>query len=166
MKTNAIILTAITVISLLSCGRKEYTEQGILEIKEEIDSLLHNPEAEEHFDWGSAKAYSNFRAYYHNSELIFINEDFRHRHPGESFNRYYFKDGNLLYFIGKELTYNPKKIYNNVDMMVDPDGNAIAYDKLVNGNRMSLSGEEIDAIVDHAKQLRDIVNERSTIIRK
>ena len=51
-------------------------------------------------------------------------------------------------------------------MMVDPDGNAIAYDKLVNGNRMSLSGEEIDAIVDHAKQLRDIVNERSTIIRK
>ena len=124
------------------------------------------PEAEEHFDWGSAKAYSNFRAYYNNSELIFINEDFRHRHPGESFNRYYFKDGNLLYFIGKELTYNPKKIYNNVDMMVDPDGNAIAYDKLVNGNRMSLSGEEIDAIVDHAKQLRDIVNERSTIIRK
>jgi hypothetical protein len=166
MKTTAIILTSVIVISILSCGRKEYTEQGILEIKAEIDSLLHNPEAEEHFDWGSAKAYSNFRAYYHNSELMFINEDFRHRHPGESFNRYYFKDGNLLYFIGKELTYTPTKIYNNVEMMVDPDGNALAYDKIVNGNRKSLSAEEIDAIVDHAEQLRDIVNERSAIVRK
>ena len=159
-----IILLAIVVIS--SCGRKEYTEQGILEVKEEIDSLLYNPEAEEHFNWGSARAYSNFRAYFHNSNLIFINEDFRHRHPGESFNRYYFKDGNLLYFIGKELTYNPNKIYNNVEMMVDPDGNVLAYDKFVNGKRMSLNSEEIDAIVEHAEQLRDIVNEKSAIVRK
>jgi hypothetical protein len=166
MKTASIILTAVTLISLLSCGRKEYTEQGILEVKEEIDSLLYNPEAEEHFNWGSARAYSNFRAYYHKSNLIFINEDFRHRHPGESFNRYYFKDGNLLYFIGKELTYNPNKIYNNVEMMVDPDGNVIAYDKFVNGKRMSLNSEEIDAIVDHAEQLRDIVNKKSAIVRK
>ncbi len=166
MKTTAIILTAITLILLLSCGRKEYTEQGILEVKEEIDSLLYNPEAEEHFNWGSARAYSNFRAYFHNSNLIFINEDFRHRHPGESFNRYYFKDGNLLYFIGKELTYNPNKIYNNVEMMVDPDGNVLAYDKFVNGKRMSLNSEEIDAIVEHAEQLRDIVNEKSAIVRK
>ena len=42
-----------------SCGRKEYTEKGILEIKKEIDSLLYNPEAEEQFNWGSADAYSN-----------------------------------------------------------------------------------------------------------
>jgi len=132
MKTTSIILTAVTLISLLSCGRKEYTEQGILEVKEEIDSLLYNPEAEEHFNWGSARAYSNFRAYYHKSNL----------------------------------TYNPNKIYNNVEMMVDPDGNVIAYDKFVNGKRMSLNSEEIDAIVDHAEQLRDIVNKKSAIVRK
>lgn len=166
MKTTATFLTGLIIILFFSCGRKEYTEKGILEIKKEIDSLLHNPEAEEHFNWGSARAYSNFRAYYHDSKLIFINEDFRHRYPGESFNRYYFKDDNLLYFIGKEITHNPRKIYNNVEMMVDPDGNAIAYDKLVNGQRMGLSSEEIDAIVEHAGKLRDIVNERSAIVRK
>lgn len=166
MKITLFTLILIVVIIFFSCGRKEYTEKGILEIKAEIDSLLHSPEAEEHFNWGSPKAYSNFRAYFNNSELIFINEDFKHRYPGESFNRYYFIDGNLLYFIGKELTYNPRKTYIDVEMMVDPDGNALAYDKIVNGKRMGLSGEEIEAIVEHAAELKDIVSERSAIVNK
>jgi hypothetical protein len=166
MRIYIIYLIVSIIILFISCGRKEYTEQGILETKREIDSLLHNPDAEEHFNWGSARAYSNFRAYFEGSELIFINEDFRHRYPGESFNRYYFKEGNLLYFIGKELTYTPEKIYNNVEMMADPDGNVLAYDKLVNGKRVGLSSEEIDAILEHAEELKDIVNERSEIVRK
>ncbi|MBT8379676.1 MAG: hypothetical protein KJN64_10630 [Ignavibacteria bacterium] len=166
MKFFVFLFTTILLVFFFSCGRKEYTEQGILETKAEIDSLLHNPEAEEYFDWGSAKAYSNFRAYFHQSKLIFINEDFRHRYPGESFNRYYFKDGNFLYFIGKELTYNPQKVYNNVEMMIDPDGNVLAYDKMVNGERIGLSNEEIGAILEHAEKLRDVVYERSEIVNK
>ncbi|MCW8817497.1 MAG: hypothetical protein OQK52_06465, partial [Ignavibacteriaceae bacterium] len=100
MKKYSLIVILPIILVLLSCGRKEYTEQGIKEIKKEIDSLLYNPDAEEHFNWGSAKAYSNFRAYFHNSKLIFINEDYRFRQSGDSFNRYYFKDGNMLYYIG------------------------------------------------------------------
>jgi hypothetical protein len=166
MKIRLLILFIFVLILLISCGRKEYTEQGILEIKQEIDSLLHNPEGEEHFNWGSAKAYSNFRAYFHNSKLIFINEDYQFREPGESFNRYYFKDGNLLYFIGKELTYMPDKQFKNIEMMVDPDGQVIAYEKVVNGRRESLSGDEADLIVGHARQLEEIVSKRSTITKK
>jgi len=166
MKFAFLLSTFLLLLVLLSCGRKEYTEKGILEIKKEIDSILHKPEAEEHFDWGSAKAYSNFRAYYNKSELIFINEDFRYRQPGEAFNRYYFKDGNMLYFIGKELTYTPGKQYKNIEMMADPDGNLIAYDKVINGDRSSLSQEEADVIIEHAKQLEKIVSQRSRISRK
>jgi hypothetical protein len=166
MKLYQIPLIALILIVIASCGRKEYTEEGILEIKKEIDSLLYNPEAEEHFNWGGAAAYSNFRAYFHNSKLIFINEDYRYRQPGEAFNRYYFKDGNMLYFVGRELTYMPDKQLKNIEMMVDPDGNVIAYDKVVNGQRSGLSSEESNEIIQHARAIEKIVSERSTISRK
>ena len=165
MKLNLIIILLFALL-LISCGRKEYTEKGILEIKKEIDSLLYNPEGEEHFNWGSAEAYSNFRAYFHKNKLIFINEDFRFREPGEQFNRYYFKDGNFLYLVGREMIYQPEKQFTNIEMMVDPDGNVIAYDKIVNGQRMNLSGEESEKIIQHAQALEKIVSERSTLNRK
>jgi hypothetical protein len=166
MKLYQILLIALILIVITSCGRKEYTEKGIHEIKKEIDSLLYNPEAEEHFNWGSADAYSNFRAYFQNLKLIFINEDYRYREPGEAFNRYYFKDGNMLYFVGRELTYMPDKQFKNIEMMVDPDGNVIAYDKVVNGQRSGLSSEESRKIIEHARALEKIVVERSEITRK
>lgn len=165
MKLYQLIIFALLIL-LISCGRKEYTEKGILEIKKEIDSLLYNPEAEEHFNWGSGKAYSNFRAYFQNSKLIFINEDYRYRQPGEAFNRYYFKDGKMLYFVGRELTYMPDKQFKNIEMMADPDGNVIAYDKVINGQRMNLDGAESEKIIQHARELEKIVAERSTISRK
>jgi len=166
MKLYQFILIALILLIVASCGRKEYTEKGILEIKKEIDSLLYNPEAEEQFNWGSADAYSNFRAYYNNSKLIFINEDYHFREPGESFNRYYFKDGNMLYFVGRELSYMPDKQFRNIEMMVDPDGNVIAYDNVVNGQRSGLDSEDSKKIIEHAKALEKIVSERSTITRK
>ena len=166
MKLSQLILIAVLLLIIASCGRKEYTEKGILEIKKEIDSLLHNPEAEEHFNWGAAEAYSNFRAYFNNSKLIFINEDYRFREPGEAFNRYYFKDGKMLYFVGRELTYMPDKQFKNVELMVDPDGNVIAYDFVINGQRTGLDSDDSKKIIEHAKALEKIVSERSTITRK
>ena len=160
MKIFSTIIILISIIFISSCERKEFTEEGILQIKHEIDSLLYHPDSEEHFDWGSATAYSTFRAYFHNSKLIFINEDYRYRKAGDSFNRYYFKDGNMLYFIGKEITYMPDKTYHNTEMMIDPDGNVITYDNLVNGKRVGLSNEELNKIVEHAKVLENIVTTR------
>ena len=51
-------------------------------------------------------------------------------------------------------------------MMIDPDGNVIAYDNIVNGQRLNLSSEESQKIIQHAKDLEKIVSERSTITRK
>lgn len=164
MKFN-LVISLLFLSLLISCGRKEYTEQGILEIKNEIDSLLYNPEAEEHFNWGSSDAYSNFRAYFNGSKLIFINEDFHYREPGESFNRYYFKDGKMLYFVGRELTYIPDKQFKNVELMVDPDGDVIAYDYVINGQRTGLDGDDSKKIIKHSQELERIVSQRSKIIR-
>jgi hypothetical protein len=162
MKLYHFIILAF-ILLLISCGRKEYTEKGILEIKKEIDSLLYNPESEESFNWGSAESYSNFRAYFHEAKLIFINEDFHFRQPGEEFNRYYFKDGNVLYFVGRSLSYSPDKVFTNIEMMIDPDGNVIAYDKIVNGQRLNLDSDESEKIIQHAQELEKIVSERSTL---
>ena len=166
MKLYQLVLIALSLIILSSCGRKEYTEKGILEIKKEIDSLLHNPEAEEHFNWGSAGAYSNFRAYFQNSKLIFINEDYRYRKGGEKFNLYYYKDGNVLYYIGRELTYVPKKQSISIEMMIDPDGNVLSYENVANGVRSNLSSEDLNSIIEHAIALEKIVSERSSVIRR
>jgi hypothetical protein len=166
MKLYHFILIALILLIVFSCGRKEYTEKGIQEIKKEIDSLLYNPEAEEQFNWGGAEAYSNFRAYFHNSKLIFINEDYRYRQPGEAFNRYYFKDGNMLYFVGRELTYMPDKQFKNVELMVDPDGNVIAYDFVINGQRTGLDSDDSKKIIEHARAIEKIVRERSSILSK
>jgi hypothetical protein len=166
MKLYQFILIALILLLISSCGRKEYTEKGILELKKEIDSLLHNPEAEEHFNWGSAEAYSNFRAYFNNSKLIFINEDYHYRKGGDKFNLYYFKDRNVLYYIGRELTYMPKKQSISLEMMIDPDGNMISYEYVANGQKTSLSGEESNLIIEHARALEKIVSESSSIISK
>lgn len=155
----------ITLSILTNCGRKEYTEKGIEEIKQEIDSILYT--AEPHmFDWGSSKAYSNFRAYFNNSHLIFINEDYHYRKPGEAFNRYYYKDGKMIFFIGKQQTYfgdgngKQKKELQNLTMYVDPDENVISYNKIVNGKRLSLDQEEAEQIINHANEIRTVVESR------
>ena len=161
MKYYLPFLIFILILIVSACGRKEYTEQGIEEIKTEIDSLLYNPDAEKEFNWGSAKAYSYFKAYFHNSKLIFIKEDYRFRKSGSSFNRYYFKDGNMLYYIAKELSYIPDKKYIDTEMMVDPDGNVVFYDKIVQGKRVALSSEESAEIIGHARDLEKIVSKKS-----
>ena len=161
MKYYLPFLIFISILIVSSCGRKEYTEQGIEEIKNEIDSLLYNPDAEKEFNWGSAKAYSYFKAYFHNSKLIYIKEDYRFRKSGSSFNKYYFKDGNMLYYIAKELIYIPEKKFIDTEMMVDPDGTVVFYDKIVQGKRVALSREESSEIIRHARDLEKIVSEKS-----
>ena len=72
----------------------------------------------------------------------------------------------MLYYIGKELTYMPKKQSKNIEMMVDPDGKVIAYNKIINGDRIGLGNEEAEEIVNHARELEQIVSERSELSKK
>lgn len=173
MKKFSSLLSLILIICLIvnSCGRKEYTEAGINEIIEEWDKLLETANGER-FDWGSPKAFSYFTAYFSGDEMIFINEDYRYRSSAEAFNRYYFKDGKCIYFIGKSLFY--KKDENGKDykelldltMYIDPDGNVIAYDKTRNMQRVALEDEDAEGVIKHAAELYEIVKKRKTVSKK
>ena len=157
----------IFVFFIISCERKEYTEEGIKEIVEGINVKLEKAVREE-FNWGSPKAYSLFRAYFsEDGELIFINESYTYRKPAESFNRYYFKDGNLLHIINKKLEYTRnkesgkgKKVMTNIEFYSDPDENILFYDKIVNTKRATLGDEEAEEIFRHVDELKEIVNKR------
>jgi len=152
MNFQIIIFIFFVVVLIASCGRKEFTEAGIDEIVAEYNIILETTTESKNFDWGDSKAYSNFTTYFSDSKLIFINEDYHERVPAEAFNRYYFKDGNLIYFIGKGLDRYSKR-RNDLTLYVDPNGNVIRYDKILNGNRAPLEEEESDRILDHAKEL-------------
>ena len=91
-KTVTLIIFFIFVFFIFSCEGETFLEEGIKEIVKEINVKLENAVGQE-FNWGSPKAYSIFRAYFHADELIFINESYTYRKPAESANLYYFKDG-------------------------------------------------------------------------
>lgn len=165
-KIIPVSILLIIVFFIISCERKEYNEEGIKEIVEEINVKLENADGEE-LNWGSPKAYSIFRAYFYGDELIFINESYTYRKPAESANRYYFKDGNMLHFISKKLDYTEnnesgkwKKAIIKTEFYADPDENILLYDKFVNNKRVTLSNEEAEEIFRHVDELKEIVNKR------
>jgi hypothetical protein len=143
---------------IISCSKQEYTEKGISEIVQRTDSLLTNL-AGQKYDWASAKAYSTVLAFYPEPDIIFLNENLTYRRAAEAFNLYYFKDGNLIHFIGKKLEYFPKNIKNTKKQMtklmlnLDSDGDVISYQKIVNGKLLNIDDSELEDVLTHAKEL-------------
>ena len=45
------------------------------------------------------------------------------------------------------------KVKNELTLYIDPSGNVIRYDKIVNGERTPLEEDESDQILNHAKDL-------------
>ena len=157
------IIVSFSLI-IISCGGKEYTEEGIVEIVEKTDSILATLTGQS-YDWASAKAYSTVMAYYHEPDIIFLNENLTYRTPGNSFNRYYIKNGSLIYFIGKKLAYlyeadsKMSKELSNLTLYLDPDGDVISYNKIINKQMVSLEDSELDEIISHTKELYALVGD-------
>jgi len=159
----------IILFFINSCGSREYTEDGIKEIVEEINVNLEQAVGEE-FNWGSPEAYSLFRAYFYGDELIFINESYTYKIPAEASNRYYFKDGNMLHLKSKKIGYaqnnesgRGKKVKTTLEFYSDPDENILLYHKLANNQRTALSNEEAEEIFRHVDELKEIINKRGKV---
>ena len=158
MKKINSILIALLILFIFSCSKQEYTEKSISKIVQRTDSLLTNL-AGQKYDWASAKAYSTVLAFYPEPDIIFLNENLTYRRAAEAFNLYYFKDGNLIHFIGKKLEYFPKNIKNTKKQMtklmlnLDSDGDVISYQKIVNGKLLNLDDSELEDVLTHAKEL-------------
>jgi outer membrane lipoprotein-sorting protein len=165
MKTFILLLIALVLFLIISCGGKEYTEEGIVEIVEKTDSILTTLEGQE-YKWASAKALSRLKAYYPEPDIIFINETLTYRKPGNAFNRYYYKDGKIIHFIGKKLTYfnvtdsKMKKELSDLTLYLDPDGDVISYNKSLNNQLVNLDDAELQEILSHSKELYSLVGDK------
>jgi hypothetical protein len=167
MKMNKILLLTFTLLILFlnSCGKQEYTEKSINEIVQKTDSLLTNL-AGQKYDWASAKAYSKVKAYYPKPDIIFLNEDLTYRKPAEALNLYYYKDGDLIHFIGKKMEYitknvkKPKKELTKLTLNLESDGDVISYYKIVNGELSSLDDSDVEEVLTHAEELYKLVGDK------
>jgi len=150
---------------IISCSKQDYTEKSISEIVQRTDSLLINL-AGQKYDWASPKAYSTMLAYYPEPDIIFLNEKFTYRRPAEAFNLYYYKDGHLIHFIGKKLDYSTeykkgiKKQLTKLNLNLDSDGDVISYQKIVNGELLSLDDSELEDVLAHAEELYNLVGDK------
>ena len=165
MKIDLISIISLCLFLIISCGGQEYTEEGIVEIVEKTDSLLAKL-AGQKYDWASATGYSAVMAYYPEPDIIFINENLIYRKPGNSFNRYYFKNGSLIYFIEKKLMYlqesksKLRKELSSLTLYLDPDGDIISYNKILNNQLVHLNDSELAEILSHAEELRKLVSDK------
>lgn len=150
---------------IISCGGKENTEEGIVDIVEKTDSILATL-AGQKYEWASAKAYSTVMAYYPEPDIIFLNENLTYRQPGNSFNRYYFRNGSLIHFIGKKLSYlfdkesKMKKELTTLTLYLDLDGDVISYSNILNNNLVGLDDSELEQILSHSKELYSLVGNK------
>ncbi|UCH65369.1 MAG: hypothetical protein JSW63_12315 [Ignavibacterium sp.] len=165
MKIIYLFILALSSFLIIACGGKEYTEKGIVEIVEKTDSILATLEGQE-YKWASARAFSRMKTYYPESDIIFINEKLTYRKPGNAFNRYYYKDGKLIHFIGKKLAYinatesKMKKELSDLTLYLDPDGDVISYNKILNNQLVNLDDAELQEILSHSKELYSLVGDK------
>jgi len=165
MKKIFILTFASLILFLISCGKQEYTDKSINEIIQRTDSLLINL-AGQKYDWASAKAYSTILAYYPEHDIIFLNEKLKYRRGAEAFNLYYYKDGHLIHFVRKMLEYFPKNLKNikkqltKLKLNLDSDGDVISYQKIVNGELLSLDDSELEDVLAHSKELYNLVGDK------
>ena len=104
-------------------------------------------------------------AYYTTPDIIFINENLKYRTTAEAFNLYYFKDGNLIHFIGKKMAYiyeknkKSRKELTRLTMYLEQDGDVISYEKIINTERVSLKDSDLEEVLNHAKELYELVGD-------
>ena len=165
MKTYFISIFILCLFIIISCGDQEYTKDEIIDIVEKTDSLMAKLTGEK-FDWASATAYSTVIAYYPQPDIIFINENLTYRKPGNSFNRYYFKNGSLIYFIEKKLMYlkasesKLKKELSSLTLYLDPDGKVISYVNTLNNQLVKFNNSELAEILSHGEELYNLVSNK------
>jgi len=151
------LLLLFPLLILVSCGKK-YTEEEIQQIVNETDKKVEKL-AGQHFDWGDRKAYSTLTAFYPDPDVIFVRENLRYRKHGEAVNIYYFKDGNLVYYVGKELVYNHeksaklRKALTHLTLYLNPDGDVIKHEKTINFQEAPLEDSDVENVLEHAEEI-------------
>ena len=163
-KTFLKVAAAIVFIIILNfCGQKNYSLDEVKGIIKTVNDNLHGLK-EKDYEWASKKAYSKIKAFYPLKGYTLLNERIRFRSGGDSFNLYYFKDGNLVFFKERKLTF--KKTYRNklrrvlssLDLYLDQYGNVVGLENMADKKKADLEGSQVTDILSHANEIYAISN--------
>lgn len=153
-----LLLSIFTVFTAFSCASRE---ERIELIKQEVEVILKKTDNAEMLTglFVEGENRSNFRAYFDNEELIFINEDLAKGFWSGVTNLYYFKNDELIYFSQKEVGFESRdsKTKRSIEIEIYFDGDEVldAVKKL-KGQLVDIPREEIDSILNHAKKIKEV----------
>lgn len=154
----------LPLIFIFSCASKEERLEKLIQIKNEIDPKLDYEKGIDAIH-STDTTLSKFRFYYLDDELAFINEDLQLQNEGRGFSKYYFKDGELFYYIGN------RKVYEDVNGKLGAKSltrwefylegkDTLSFFKTVNSRIDSLRDWEFDFILSHAEDLKEKAEEK------
>jgi len=163
---NRIIAFVLLLFIITSCNVNKYSQEDIDTIVKKTDSKLKNFTPVQ-YQWASRSAYSEIKALYPYPDIIFLNENYRFRSGGDSFNLYYFKDGALIYFKERKLqsiqdnNNKLRKVLSKLILYLNQDGSVVTYYKNYDKKKAELEGSDVDRILSHAKELYDKVKDHT-----
>ncbi|MCH9028817.1 MAG: hypothetical protein IH819_04215, partial [Bacteroidetes bacterium] len=144
----------------------KYSQEDIDAIVEKTNSKLKDFTPIQ-YQWASKNAYSQIKALYPYPDIIFLNETYKFRSGGDSFNLYYFKDGALIYFKESKLqsirdsNNKLRKILSKLILYLNQDGSVVKYYKNYDKKKADLEGSDVDRILSHAKELYNKVKDHT-----
>ena len=164
--TNRIISFALLLFIISSCNVNKYSQEDIDAIVEKTNSKLKDFTPTQ-YKWASKSAYSKIKALYPDPDIIFLNETYKFRSGGDSFNLYYFKDGALIYFKESKLktmqdsNNKLRKVLSKLILYLNRDGSVVKYYKNFDKKKADLEGSDVDRILSHAKELYSKVKDHT-----
>ncbi len=164
--TNRIIAFVLLLFIISSCNVNKYSQEDIDTIVQKTNSKLKDF-TPTHYQWASKSAYSEIKALYPDPDIIFLNETYKFRSGGDSFNLYYYKDGALIYY--KESKLQSFRDSNNklssalskLILYLNQDGSVVTYYKNFNKKKADLEGSDVDRILSHATELYNKVKDHT-----
>jgi len=164
--TNRIIPFVLLLFIISSCNVNKYSQEDIDTIVQKTSRKLKdvNPT---HYQWASKSAYSEIKAFYPDPDIIFLNETYKFRSGGDSFNLYYFKDGALIYYKESKLqnvqgdNSKLRNILSKLILYLNQDGSVVTYYKNFDKKKVDLDGSDVDRILSHAKELYKKVKDKT-----
>ncbi len=164
--TNRIISFALLLFTISSCNVNKYSQEDIDAIVEKTNSKLKDFTPTQ-YQWASKSAYSKIKALYPDPDIIFLNETYKFRLGGDSFNLYYFKDGALIYFKESKLktmqdsNNKLRKVLSKLILYLNQDGSVVKYYKNFDKKKADLEESDVDRILSHAKELYNKVKDHT-----
>lgn len=164
------IVLLIPFLMIISCAS---SEEKLQNIKDYVAKLTAEIKFEDGFNAIKVRGEkrSIFRSYYQNEDLVFINEDLDIGIRGKSANKYFFRNGELVYFSEQTVLIKDDSLKINGKTMIRSEiyfnGTMSLYsERIIKGISVPFSELEISSIVEHSKILKDLAEINKPVVKE